>query len=230
MTHLLENMAIKLATRPSRRMRPSTRRHHVDLRRTIRRTLRYGGEFVDLAYRERRVENPKIIVLCDTSGSMDPYGEFFLRFIFSLKQAVRQVEILVFSTSLTRLTPLFARAGIAEILKLVSEITPDWSGGTKIGDCLSEFFNDYGCQMLGHNAVVVILSDGLEADTTEALEYAMRGIRKRAKKVIWLNPLSGSPDYEPLCRGMAVSLPFVDHFASCHNLESLERVIEHLRV
>ena len=230
MDRLLTELVVKLVTRRSRRLWPSHRRCRVDLRRSFRRTLRYGGEFVELAYLERRVERPRIVLLCDTSGSMDPYSQFLIRFLFSLKRAAGRVEVFVFSTSLTRLTPLLSRGEIAEILDRVSEVARDWSGGTDIGGSLDEFLSDYGSQMLGPHSVVVILSDGLDRGDTDSLEHAMRGIRKQARTIIWLNPLVGSQGYEPTCRGMAVALPFVDHFASAHNLESLEKVVEHLRI
>ena len=230
MDRLLTELVVKLVTRRSRRLWPSDRRCRVDLRRSFRRTLRYGGEFVELAYLERRVERPRIVLLCDTSGSMDPYSQFLIRFLFSLKRAAGRVEVFVFSTSLTRLTPLLSRGEIAEVLDRVSEVARDWSGGTDIGGSLDEFLSDYGSQMLGPHSVVVILSDGLDRGDTDSLEHAMRGIRKQARTIIWLNPLVGSQGYEPTCRGMAVALPFVDHFASAHNLESLEKVVEHLRI
>jgi uncharacterized protein len=230
MEHALTEMVVKLVTRRSRRLRPSDQGYRIDLRRTFRHTLRYGGEFVELAYLKRRVEHPRIVLLCDTSGSMDPYSRFLIRFLFSLKRAADRVEVFVFSTSLTRLTPLLSRGEIAEVLDRVSDVARDWSGGTDIGGSLDEFLSDYGGQMLGPHSVVVILSDGLDRGDTDSLEHAMRGIRKLAEKIIWLNPLAGSQGYEPTCRGMAVALPFVDDFASAHNLESLEKVVEHLRI
>jgi uncharacterized protein with von Willebrand factor type A (vWA) domain len=230
MDRLLSELVVKLATRRSRRLWPSDRRCRVDLRRSFRRALRNGGEFAELAYLERKVEHPRIVLLCDTSGSMDPYSRFLIRFLFSLNRAAGRVEVFVFSTSLTRLTPLLSRGEIAEVLKRVSEVARDWSGGTDIGGSLDEFLIDYGSQMLGSHSVVVILSDGLDRGDTDLLEHAMRGIRKQARTIIWLNPLVGSQGYEPTCRGMAVALPFVDHFASAHNLESLEKVVEHLRI
>lgn len=230
MDRLLAKIVAKLAAQRSRCMEPSIHRHHIHLRRSFRAILRRGGELVDLAYRERKLKHPRIVLLCDTSGSMDPYGRFLIRFLFSLKRAADRVETFVFSTSLTRLTPFLTRGEIAEILSRVCEVARDWSGGTDIGGSLDEFLSRYGCQMPGFDSVVVILSDGLEQGGTDRLEYAMRGISKQARKVIWLNPLLGSPGYEPICRGMKAALPFVDHFAKAHNLESLEKVIEHLRI
>jgi uncharacterized protein with von Willebrand factor type A (vWA) domain len=230
MERALAEMVVKLVTRRSRRLRPSDRGYRIDLRRSFRHTLRYGGELVELAYLERRVEHPRIVLLCDTSGSMDPYSRFLIRFLFSLKRTADQVEVFVFSTSLTRLTSLFSRGEIAEVLDRVSDVARDWSGGTAIGESLDEFLSDYGGQMLGPHSVVVILSDGLDRGDTDSLEHAMRGIRKQAERIIWLNPLAGTQGYEPTCRGMAVAMPFVDHFASAHNLESLEKVIEHLSI
>lgn len=230
MDRLLAKMAVKLATRRSRQMKPSIRRHHVHFRRSFRAILRYGGEFVELAYRERKLQHPTIVLLCDTSGSMDAYSRFLLRFLFSLKRASDRVETFVFSTSLTRLTPFLSGKEINATLDLVSEVARDWSGGTDIGGSLEEFLVKYGSQMLGTQSVVVILSDGFDQGETDRLEYAMTGIRKRARKLIWLNPLLASHGYEPTCRGMKAALPFVDHFAAAHNLESLERVVDHLRI
>ncbi|MFQ5839247.1 MAG: VWA domain-containing protein [Candidatus Methylomirabilales bacterium] len=230
MEQLLARMVFKLATRKSRRMTPSPRKTRVDLRRSFRATLRYGGEFVQLAHRERVIERPRIVLLCDVSGSMDSYSRFLIRFLLSLQRSADRVETFVFNTSLTHLTPLLAGSDVPAILAEISRTVPDWSGGTDIGGCLTEFLTHHATQVLGRDAVVVILSDGLDRGETELLAHAMQGIRKKARRVIWLNPLLGQPSYEPLCLGMKAALPFVDHFGAAHNLESLENLIRHLRV
>jgi uncharacterized protein with von Willebrand factor type A (vWA) domain len=170
------------------------------------------------------VEEPKLVLLCDTSGSMDAYSRFFLAFILALKRVACRTEAFAFNTTLTRLTPWLAPGKIGVTLDRLAAEVPDWSGGTRIGESLAEFVLRYQRSALDSDAVVVILSDGLDRGDPDVLVRAMRAIRARARRVIWLNPLLGDARYQPLARGMEAALPFVDYFATAHNLESLETV------
>jgi len=219
-------IARRVATRLSRRMRQS-KRGRVDLRRTIRHSLRRGGEIVDLAYRRRKVTKTKVVLLADVSGSMDLYSRFLIQFIYALQHTLGHVETLVFSTSLTRVTDALDEADLHRALDEVSKQVPDWSGGTKIGYSLRAFLREHGDQ-LTPRTVVMIISDGWDTGEMDVLEHAMEEIRRRAGRIIWLNPLLGSPGYEPICQGMRVALPYVDVFASAHNLESLRQLEKHL--
>jgi uncharacterized protein with von Willebrand factor type A (vWA) domain len=197
----------------------------VDLRRSFRRAVGTGSEFLLLARRNRAVEEPRLVVLCDTSGSMDPHTRFLLTFILSLRRAARRTEVFAFNTELTRLTPWLSPGKIGPTLDRLAAGVPDWSGGTRIGACLAEFVARHGRELLDGRTVVVILSDGLDRGDPAQLAGAMRAIGARSRRVIWLNPLLGDSRYRPLARGMEAALPYVDHLAPAHNLESLERLL-----
>ena len=225
MERLLARVARRLASRPSRRLVPVRGRGRVDLRRSFRRAVGTGGEFLSLARRARAVEKPDVVLLCDTSGSMDPHTRFLLTFALSLKRVVRRCEVFAFNTSLTRLTPWLTPGKIGPTLDRLAAGVPDWSGGTRIGASLDEFVTRYLDTLVSAKTVVVVLSDGLDLDGPAVLAGAMRAIRAKARKVIWLNPLLGDPRYRPEARGMKAALPFVEHFVPAHNLESLERLL-----
>jgi uncharacterized protein with von Willebrand factor type A (vWA) domain len=225
MERLLSRLAERLATRRSRRLVPTRGRGKVDLRRSLRRALATQGELLDFARRARPVEEPRLVALCDTSGSMDSHTRFLLSFLLALKRAARRTEIFAFNTSLTRLTPWLSPGKGDRTLERISEGVPDWSGGTRIGECLMAFVEDHLDPLVDERTVVLIVSDGLDRGDTAQLVGAMRAIRSKARRVLWLNPLLSDPRYEPTQRGMEAALPFVDVLAPVHNLESLERLI-----
>ena len=225
MERLLARAVRRLRCRPSRRLVPVSGRGRADLRRSFRRAVGTGGEFLSLARRDRAVERPDVVLLCDTSGSMDPHTRFLLTFALSLKRVVRRCEVFAFNTSLTRLTPWLKPGKIGPTLDRLAAGVPDWSGGTRIGASLDEFVTRYLEELVSAKTVVVVLSDGLDMDGPAVLAEAMRAIRGRARKVIWLNPLLGDPRYRPEARGMRAALPFVEHFVPAHNLQSLERLL-----
>lgn len=225
---VLARWARRLASLRSRRLVPSPGRGVADPRRSLRRAVRTGGEIVSLARRRRAVEVPRVAFLCDTSGSMAPYARFLLAFALSLKRVARRTEVFAFNTSLTRLTPWVTPAKVALTLERVAAGVPDWGGGTRIGESLSEFAERHLGAVVDRRTVVVILSDGLDRGDTGRLREAMRRIKARARRVIWLNPLLRDPRYRPEARGMEAALPFVDHFAPAHDAASLERLLPHL--
>jgi uncharacterized protein with von Willebrand factor type A (vWA) domain len=224
---VFDRILLRLATRKSRRYRPHRRRGRLDLRRSFRDAVAHDGELVRLARRRRRLERPRVVLLCDVSGSMERYSRFLIRFLLAAGRD-RDVESFVFSTRLTRLTPWLTASNVDRALDSLSSRVHDWSGGTRIGACLDEFVRQHGRSLLGQRTVVVILSDGLDRGDVRLLERAMRAIHRRARKVIWLNPLLASPRYEPTARGMRAALPHIDTFARGHNLESLLELERHL--
>jgi uncharacterized protein with von Willebrand factor type A (vWA) domain len=225
MERLLSRLAEKVATRRSRRLVPTRGRGKVDLRRSFRRALATHGELVDFARRARPIEEPRLVALCDTSGSMDAHTRFLLAFLLVLKKAARRTEIFAFNTSLTRLTPWLGPGKADSALARLSEEVPDWSGGTRIGECLAAFVEDHLDPLVDERTVVLIVSDGLDRGDTAQLAAAMHAIRSKARRVLWLNPLLSDPCYEPTQRGMEAALPFVDVLAPAHNLETLERLL-----
>ena len=228
MERLLERLTLRLATEESRRYVPTRSRGLIDLRRTLRRTLAMGGEPLALARRNRAAELPRLVLLCDTSGSMESHTRFLLCFAIALRRVVRRLEVFAFNTALTRLTPWLAPGKINLTLKRLAAGVPDWSGGTRIGACLGDFVARYQTACVNSRTTVVILSDGLDRGDVAEMVRAMRAIHARARRVIWLNPLLGDPRYEPSARGMQAALPYIDRLASAHNLESLERLVTYL--
>jgi uncharacterized protein with von Willebrand factor type A (vWA) domain len=159
---------------------------------------------------------------------MDKHARFLLAFVVALKRVARRTEIFVFNTSLTRITSSIASGDIARTVERLAAGVPDWSGGTKIGESLDKFVAQYLEQYVTHKTVVIIFSDGLDRGDTATVSTAMRAIRSRARRVIWLNPLAGDSRYEPTARAMAAALPFIDRLAPAHDLESLEKLLPEL--
>jgi uncharacterized protein with von Willebrand factor type A (vWA) domain len=225
MERVLARLAARLATRRSRRLVPTRGRGAPDPRRSLRRSVSTGGELLSLAHRARAVERPRLVFLCDTSGSMEAHARFLLAFALSLVRAARSTEVFAFNTELVRLTPWLARRDVGATLDRLAACVPDWAGGTRIGDCLARFVAEHLAQRVDGRTVVVILSDGLDRGEPARLADAMRTIQGRARKIIWLNPLLGDPHYTPTARGMEAALPFVDQFLPAHDLASLERLV-----
>ena len=227
MSRLLQAIARVLATRFSRRWRRSRRPGRLDLRRTLRASLRRGGELLDLAYRHRPRQKPKLVLLCDVSKSMDLYSRFLIQFIYAFQQAYRRIETFAFSTSLHHITPVMRGNDIDQVLDELAERVPDWSGGTRIGASLATFLQSHA-RLVDHQTVLLIVSDGWDTGDIEILEESMYQLQRRSRCLIWLNPLLGSTDYRPATRGMAAALPYIDLFAPAHNIQSLKDLVRHL--
>jgi uncharacterized protein len=227
MERILARLARRLASQRSRRLVPTPGRGVADLRRSLRRALSTQGELVRLAHRTRGRKEPRLVFLCDTSGSMDRHSRFLLAFAVALRRAARRAEVFAFNTELVRVTPWLSRGRLPVVLDRLAAAVPDWSGGTRIGESLRAVLEAHA-QRLDARTVVVILSDGLDRGEPEVLRAALRRMRRRVRKIVWLNPLLSDPRYEPTARGMQAALPFVDHFAAAHDLASLERLLPHL--
>jgi uncharacterized protein with von Willebrand factor type A (vWA) domain len=217
----------RLTSRPSRRWRPAAGRgERLHLQRTMRRALG-SGDAIELAWRVRKRRRTKLVALCDVSGSMDLYSRFLLQLLYALQHAFARVETFAFSTGLHRVTAQLARGTYREALDRLTREVPGWSGGTKIGDSVAAFAEGWP-RLVDRRTVLVVLSDGWDTGDPAVLAQALATLRRRAGRVVWLNPLLGSPGYEPLTRGMQAALPHVDVFAPVHNLESLDRLVPHL--
>jgi uncharacterized protein with von Willebrand factor type A (vWA) domain len=225
---MLARLAPRLAARRTRRLVPVRGRGHVDLRRSFRDALKSEGDLVRLARRARAIEEPGLVVLYDTSGSMDGYTRMLLAFAFALRRSIRKVEIFAFNTTLVRVSRVISPAEIARSLERLAAEVPDWSGGTRIGACLAEFNARYRDAVINRHTTVMIVSDGLDHGEAAVLGGAMRALRERARRVFWLNPLLGDPRYRPEAEGMRAALPYVDHFGPAHDFESLAGLIRHL--
>jgi len=220
---LMGEVPFRLPPRRARRTQAS-RRGDPDLRRTLRRSFRTGGEPVERAWRTRRRRPRRLILILDVSGSMADYSRALLMFSHAVLRSDRRFEAFCFGTRLTRLTRALATADLDEALSRAAAEVVDWNGGTRIGDSLKRFLDEYGHRGLARGANVVILSDGLEVGDPDLLAEQMARLSRLAHEVFWLNPLKEDPAYAPLARGMQAALPYVDVFASGHNLASLEAV------
>ncbi|MAC43971.1 MAG: VWA containing CoxE family protein [Deltaproteobacteria bacterium] len=225
---LINEIGKSLAVRFSRRTKASRQRGSLDLRRTMRSSLRRGGELLDLAHRERKRQKLKLVLLCDVSKSMDLYSRFLIQFLYAFQSVYRRIETFVFSTSLHQVTEVLQTKELEEALNLLAGTVPDWSGGTKIGESFGEFVEQYALSLLDPGTVVLIISDGWDTGDVDLLGESMRVMKSRSRSVIWLNPLMGNPDYRPSTQGMQAALPYIDILASAHNLRSLRRLVRQL--
>lgn len=215
-------VARRLALEQSRRYRASRDGRMIDLRRSFRRNIKYGGTLIELSYKRQRVRKTRIVLLCDVSRSMATYSSFLLQFIYALQNSLGKVESFVFSTRLSRVTDYFKGDDIYAALERVAREVPDWSGGTRIGDSLRMFNRRYARRLLDRHTIVLILSDGLDSGEAGVLGWEMAHIERQAARVIWLNPLLGNDNYRPVARTMRAALAHVTLFASAHNLASLQ--------
>jgi uncharacterized protein len=224
-TALLEEIARKMfrqmAIRLRRRMKESRNKKQINLRRTIRRSIGYGGEPFELFRRAQKPKKQRLIILLDVSGSMDKYSFFLLRFIYALRENCRQLEAVVFSTSLIRITRALQPNRLDVVLATISQQVYNWSSGTRIGECLNEFNEKYGKLLLNGSPTILILSDGLDTGDPALLNREMVKLHRRARRIIWMNPLKGMKSYAPEASGMKAALPVIDDFRSAHNLRSL---------
>ena len=220
---LLAQLRLTVPRRRTRRF-TSARSGIPDLRRTLRRSFRTGGEPLERRFRARSRRRRRLVLVLDVSGSMADYSRALLVFAHAALRADRRWEAFCFGTRLTRVTRALAVTRPNEALDRAADEVVDWSGGTRIGECLKELLDEYGHRGLVRGAVVVLCSDGLEIGDPGLLAEQMARMSRLAYRVIWLNPLKGDAAYEPLARGMHAALPFVDVFAAGHNLASLEEL------
>ncbi len=227
---LLYNFVWNPPERRTRRLAPRGQ-ERLDLRRSFRQALRHQGELVRLAWRSRKPKPRPIVALADVSGSMERYARMLLHFLhaFSLEQTrrgVRRVETFTFGTRLTRITRTLKKRSVDGALAEVGQQVKDWSGGTRIGTCLHTFNHTWAKRVLGQGAIVLIISDGWDQGEPELLAFEMERLQKSCYRLIWLNPLLGTPGYQPLTRGLVAAMPYIDDFLPVHNLNSLEQLVE----
>lgn len=222
----IRSLAVTLPLKRARRYRAAPRGRRFDMRRTLRASLRTQGEPFHRAWRDRRSKRRPLVLLLDVSGSMSSYSRALLQFGYAAVRAGQRVEVFCFGTRLTRLTRALRHAEPDEALREVGVRVVDWEGGTRIGASVKELLDRYGQQAWMRGAVVVLCSDGLERGDPVLLSAQMARLGRLAHRLVWVNPLKGSPRYQPLARGMAAALPHVDSFVAGHNLQSLEALCE----
>jgi uncharacterized protein with von Willebrand factor type A (vWA) domain len=229
---LLEEISLRLlrrmSERLSRRLTIHRRPTRIDLRRSIRRNINRGGEPFVLAYKGKKPRKNHLVILLDISGSMNFYSLFLVRFAYALQARFDRVHTFLFSTDVVEISDLLRTRYLPEALRKLSQRAAGWSGGTRIGESLRQFNHRYGRKLLSRDTIFIMLSDGWDTGAPELLASQLRKTKARVQKILWLNPLLGLKDYQPLTRGMAAALPYVDVFAAAHNLESLLALEKHL--
>lgn len=218
----------RVTERRTRRRVRARRGHELDLRRVLQKGARSGGKVFRLPYRARKIKERPLVLLADVSGSMELYSRIVLQFFHGLSQSHPNTETFVFGTRLTRITPELELRDVDQALERVSREIDDYAGGTRIGECLSEFNRAWSRRVLRRGAVLLIVSDGCERGEPEILAREMRWLHDRSHRLIWLNPRLGGRDYRPLARGMSAALDYVDDFLPIHNLQSLEELAARL--
>jgi uncharacterized protein len=218
---LAERLARVMRARLVRREQIRRRGRRLDLRRTIHRNVSHGGTPVELAWRRRKIKPLRLVVLLDASGSMNLYTAFFVRFLHGVVDAFREAEAFVFHTRLAHVSPSLRDRDAMRAVDKLSLMAQGIGGGTRIGESLATFNRWHARRVINSRTAVVIVSDGYDTGEPEQLAEEMRRLRRRCRKIVWLNPLIGWRDYTPQARGMLAALPYVDLFAPAHNLESL---------
>jgi len=220
----IQRMTLPLADVPTRRFAPHPRGDRTDMRATLRAQLRAGG-FVTLKRRRRRRRPPPLVVLCDISGSMSRYSRLFLQFMHAITNDRDRVFTFLFGTRLTNITRFLRQKDVDVALDKVAGAVEDWSGGTRIGQCLATFNHRWSRSVLGQGAVVLLITDGLDRDAGAGIGLEMDRLHKSCRRLIWLNPLLRYEGFAPKSLGMRALLPHVDEFRPVHNLESLEELV-----
>lgn len=226
---LVADLVDVLASERGRRYAASARGSRPDFRRMLRRHALHSPECMQLLFRREKIKKPRLILLCDISGSMERYSRFLIEFIFALRRALSKVEVGVFATRMTVITRLLEDRNVDQALAQVTRQVKDWGGGTDIGGSLGEFNDCFAGRIVRARTVVVILSDGWDRGDPQRLRCALEQLRHRAHGLLWLNPLLGSEGYQPLCTGIRTALPFIDQMLPAHNLASLAKVVRILR-
>lgn len=222
---IMTNLLWRLDERTTRRyVRSSKQAATLDLPRVIRTSVRRGGEFVELSWQRRKRKPRPLVVICDVSGSMERYSRLFLFLMYGLVRGAAKIEAFVFGTRLTRITPALRHTNVDAAMTRASDLVLDWSGGTRIGESLKTFNYVWSRRVVGRGAVALIISDGWDRGDQELLGTEIRRLHRSVHRLIWLNPLAGSPSYQPLVRGIQTILPHVDEMLPLHNLESMAQL------
>ncbi len=218
---LCERLAARMRYRLARRRRVRARGRQLDLRRVIHRSIQSGGTPLRLAFRRRHPKPVRLVLILDASGSMSPYSTFFVRFLRGVLMSFRHADGFIFHTRLVDLGPALRERNSERATLRLALLAEGWAGGTRIGECLAAFNRHHAARVLNGRTVVVIVSDGYDTGPPAALALQMAELKRRAHRIVWLNPLLGWPGYQPSAGGMAAALPFVDLFAPAHDLRSL---------
>jgi uncharacterized protein with von Willebrand factor type A (vWA) domain len=224
----VKRMRLPVITVPTRRFAADQRGRRVDMRATLRASLRSGGDIIPLRFKHRRLRPPPLVVLCDISGSMGRYSRMLLHFVHAVTNDRDRVQSFVFGTRLTNITRQLRQRDVDQAMTEVAGTVEDWDGGTRIGECLASFNRDWSRRVLGQGALVLLITDGLDRDAAVGLENQIERLHKSCRRLIWLNPLLRYEGFEPKALGIKTLLPHVDDFRTIHNLESLDDLADAL--
>jgi uncharacterized protein with von Willebrand factor type A (vWA) domain len=225
---VIMGMCMPVMDLPTRRFTPSSRGPRMDLRASLRASMRGGGDTIPIRLKQPRRRPPPLVTLCDISGSMSRYSRMLLHFMHALSNDRSRVHTFLFGTRLTNVTRYMKHRDVDEALDSASAAVEDWSGGTRIGECLHVFNRDWSRRVLGQGAVVLLISDGLDRDAGEGLDEEMRRLHGSCRRLIWLNPLLRFEGFAPKSLGVRAILPHVDEFRSVHSLNNLRELADAL--
>ncbi|MGF1474395.1 MAG: VWA domain-containing protein [Geminicoccaceae bacterium] len=222
----IERLTLPVPIIPTRRFMSDPHGARIDMRRTLRASLRGGGATIDLLKKRRRFRPPPLVLICDISGSMSRYSRMLLHFMHTLTNDRDRVHSFLFGTRLTNITRQLRNRDIDLSLEKVGELADDWEGGTRIGHCLATFNRDWSRRVLGQGAIVMLITDGLDRDGGAGLEHQMQRLTMSCRRTIWLNPLLRFDRYEPLAGGARIIVRYADTVRSIHNLDSLSALTQ----
>jgi hypothetical protein len=225
----MKRLVLPLAEVRTRRLAPHRHGHLIDIRRTLRASLKGGGDFIDLRFIGPKTKPPPLVALLDISGSMSQYSRIFLHFLHALTDARKRVSTFLFGTRLTNVTRVLRERDPDEALAACSASVPDWSGGTRIASSLRAFNKQWARRVLTQGAVVLLITDGLERDADDTLAFEIDRLHRSCRRLIWLNPLLRFEGFEARARGIKTMLPYVDEFRPIHNLESMGALVAALQ-
>jgi len=228
LAQIIRIIAQRLANNYNRRYSRTKDQKQIDLRHTIREALGKGGEVNRFIFKKRQKKKLRLILICDVSKSMELYSRFLIEFMYQFQQSVFDLRTFAFSTKLTPLTRILRDGDYEKVLNNLADQVPSWSGGTQIGNSLSDLTLSYP-YLLRKDTITLILSDGWDTGDLDVLESSMQTIHKKSRRVIWLNPLASNPAYSPDTEGMKSCMPYIDIFSSAHNAESLRNVIRWIK-
>jgi uncharacterized protein len=221
----MKKLVLPLAEVRTRRLAPHRRGHLIDIRRTLRASMKGGGDFIDLRFIGPKTKPPPIVALLDISGSMSQYSRIFLHFLHALTDARKRVSTFLFGTRLTNVTRVLRERDPDDALAACSASVPDWSGGTRIASSLHAFNKLWARRVLTQGAIVLLITDGLERDADDTLAFEIDRLHRSCRRLIWLNPLLRFEGFEARARGIRTMLPHIDEFRAIHNLDSMAALV-----
>ena len=220
---VIEEIAKKWASTPSRRKVKSKHAGQIDLRQLMRKNLT-KGELLDMGFRDNKIQKPRLVVVCDVSKSMEMFTDFTIKLLYAFQNSYRSIDTFVFGTELYRVSKLLKFHSFRHSLEMLSGEVTDWSGGTRIGHSLDTLIRDYGKRLLRDKVIFIVISDGWDTGDQKLLESSLAHIKRRVNKLIWLNPQAGRPGYKPEVLGMLTAMPFIDYLHGVHDLDGLKNL------